>query len=187
MKTKKSSLIASLAAVFATVCFPAERLGAQSQRAHRWDESLMRLPGAVEPPAPEVAVSVATREAVAPRRPSATFTFGDGQKITARSRTGRFRLVGLRAGEVVDVDLQLPNRLSANFAMAQPLDGGKLISFSKGDVGLGGLASIRFQAGHQPGLYRVFVPGFGAPWLLQFWVADPKNPRANPPVMNPEH
>jgi hypothetical protein len=96
-------------------------------------------------------------------------------------------LVGLHPGEIVDVALQFSAGLPANSITAQSLDGGKLISFSKGNVGVEGLVSIRFQAGTQPGLYRVFVPGLGGPSLLQFWVADAANPRANPPVVNPAH
>lgn len=187
MKRKLLSVACLAAAAFATIYFPAGYLRAQSQRASRWDESSVRVPAPVESPAPEAPVSVTVQQAIASSRPTATYSFGDGKRLTSRSRTGRFRLVGLRGGEAVDVALQLPARLPNNSAMAQPLDGGKLISFSKSDIGVGGLASIRFQAGHQPGLYRVFVAGLGAPSLLQFWVADPNNPRANPPVMNPEH
>ncbi|HYJ05823.1 MAG TPA: hypothetical protein VEX43_11855 [Chthoniobacterales bacterium] len=178
---------AAFLAAFALICLAAEYGLAQSPLGTKWEESLVRLPVPAGPLTPDVTVSAAAQQAVAQRRPAATYIFGDGKRLTTRSRTGRFRLVGLRAGEVVDIALQLPARLPAGSAMAQPLDGGKLISFSRSDVDVGGLATIRFQAGSQPGLYRVFVPGFGAPSLIQFWVADPNNPRANPPVMNPQH
>ena len=120
-------------------------------------------------------------------RPNATFTFGDGTQINSRSINGRFRLVGLHLGETVDIALDLPVVLLSSSATAQSLDGGEIISFSVDKTGVRGVASIRFQAGNQPGLYRVFVPGLGASALLQFWVADPNNPNANRPVLNPGH
>ena len=188
MTTKRSFPVVCLAAAaFATICLHAENLSAQSPLAPKRDQSLMPGPVPVEPPASDLPVPTATPEPAAVRRPTATFTFGDGNKITARMTTSRFRLVGLHPGEIVDVALQFPAGLPGNSALAQPLDGGKLISFSKSNIGIGGLASIRFQAGAQPGLYRVFVPGLGATALLQFWVADPNNPKANPPVLNPGH
>lgn len=187
MIPKKSFPVACVAATaFAVIFLQADHLRAQSPVATRWDESSTRLPSPVEPPAPELRLLAATREGVAKQRPTATFTFGNGQKITPRSATRRFRLVGLHPGETIDVALQFPAGLG-NSATAQSLDGGKLISFSKSHEGTGGLASIRFQAGNQPGLYRVVVPGTSPPLLLQFWVADPHNPRANPPVVNPAH
>lgn len=183
MTTPKSFPVACLAAAaFALIYFPADFLRAQSPLNPRWDESGVRLPAPVEPSTPELVPP----GAVAGLRPIATFTFGNGQKIKARSTTRRFRLVGLYPGEIVDIALQFPAGL-ANSATAQSLDGGKLISFSKSPLGVNGVASIRFQAGTEPGLYRVFVPGTSPPVLLQFWVADPNNPRANPPVVNPAH
>jgi len=104
--------------------------------------------------------------AVPALRPSATFTFGDATQINARSTNGRFRLVGLHPSETVDIALELPVVLVSSAATVQPLDGGEIISFSVDRKGARGVASIRFQAGAQPGLYRVFVPGLGATALL---------------------
>lgn len=133
------------------------------------------LPVPTVPPAPDL-------------RPSATFTFSDGTQITTQTTTGRFRLVGLHANETVDIALQFPAGVPGTSLMAQPLDGGTILSFSiaNGTVASRGLALMRFQAGSQPGLYRVHIPGLGAP-LLQFWVADPDNPSRNLPVLNPGH
>jgi hypothetical protein len=120
------------------------------------------------------------------RRPKSTFTLSDGKQVSSRSRSGRFPLVALSADETVDIALQLPARSPANSAMgAYPLDGGKIVSVSRRNQETGELASIRFQAGGQPGLYRVVVPGFGPPTVLQFWVEDRNNPNAKIPVINP--
>lgn len=187
MIPKKSFPVACLAlTAFGLIHLPAEYLRAQSPLATKSDESLMRLPAPVEPSAGESSLHAATSGPGAGRRPSATFTFGNGRQVRAHTATSRFRLVGLDPGEIVDVALELPAGLSDS-ATAQSLDGGKLISFAKSQAGVGGLASIRFQAGNQPGLYRVFIPGSSPPLLLQFWVADAQNPKSNPPVVNPAH
>jgi hypothetical protein len=119
--------------------------------------------------------------------PSATITFADATQIIFRSTTKRFRVVGLHPNETVDIALQFSTPLVRNSASAQPLDGGRIISFSINSGGGNGLASIRFQVGSQPGLYRIRVPGLAESPLLQFWVADPNNPKANLPVVNPGH
>jgi hypothetical protein len=119
--------------------------------------------------------------------PSATVTFADRTQIKIQSTGGRFQLVGLHLSEAVDVALDVPAVLLSSSATAQSLDGGKIFSFSMNPAGSGTLSSIRFQAGARPGLYRVLVPGIGRPGLLQFWVADPNNPKAKPPVLNPWH
>jgi hypothetical protein len=106
---------------------------------------------------------------------SATFSFADARQIKTRSRTGRFQLIGLDLNETVDIAVRFP-AVPGGFAAAQPLDGGKVISFSLNPAGAGGLAVIRFQAGSKPGLYRVLLPSLGGSALLQFWVADPNNP-----------
>ena len=136
-------------------------------------ESIAIPPLPAPPESPPSAITVR-------RTPSATFTFADAKRIKTQSRTGRFQLVGLYLNETVDIALQFPAMPSSS-APAQPLDGGKIISFSLNPVGAGGLAVVRFQAGNRPGLYRVLLPGLGASALLQFWVSDPNNPGAPGP------
>jgi hypothetical protein len=166
MISKKFFPVASMAAAFAAICLPVDYLGAQS------------------PPAPPES---AASESGARRRPTATFTFADAKKLKTRSRTGHFQLVGLHLNETVDIALQFPAMPSSS-APAQPLDGGKIHSFSLNPAGTGGLAVIRFQAANRPGLYRVLLPGLGESALLQFWVADPNNPStARPDLLNRNH
>jgi hypothetical protein len=120
--------------------------------------------------------------------PSATFTFADATQIKAQAYgSGVFQLVGLHPREVVEIGLDAPVSLGSNPIAMQPLDGGKIMAASKGSRRGLGLSSIRFQVGNQPGLYRVLVSGNGSRSLLQFWVADARNPKNNRPVLNPGH
>lgn len=152
-----------------------------------WSDPLLApSPQATPIPTPSVP-PIPTPPPISAVRPTATFTFGDGTQITTQSTTGRFRLVGLHLNEVVDIALRFPVVLLSSSATAQSLDGGSVISFSISSGGIAGLASIRFQAGAQPGLYRIRVPGLTGSPLIQFWVADPNNPNANRPVLNPGH
>lgn len=134
-------------------------------------------------PAPTVAPAPVLEEG-----PTAIITFADETQIKAQaSSSGRFQLVGLHPREVINIAFDVPVSPVSNPVTAQPLDGGKIIGPPK-DVGKGPQASsIRFQVGDQPGLYRVFITGGRSRSMLQFWVADPKNPKNNRPVVNPGH
>ena len=190
MESMKSPLPLGLMVTICLLVSHAPSLLAQSPLASKWREeipaapyqnarrSVVALPLPTPTPTPPVPVDLG---------PSATITFADARQIKVRNKTGRFRLVGLHLNETVDIAVQFSAVLPSSSALAQALDGGKILSFSINSGGVSGLASIRFQAGNQPGLYRIRVAGVGAPPLLQFWVADPNNPKANLPVLNPEH
>lgn len=136
-------------------------------------------------PAGELPLPTPTPPAVIDLRPSATFTFADGARIKAeRNDSRRFPLVGLHQKEVIDIALEFPASLTSISIKAQPLDGGKIIALSNISKEA---AVIRFQVANQPGLYRILVPGLSGSALLQFWVIDPNNPKAKPPVLNPGH
>jgi hypothetical protein len=139
--------------------------------------------------AQSIALPTPTPPVVVDMRPNATFVFADATQVVTRSSTGRFRLVGLHPNETVDVAVLFPVISRRSSAGPLSLDGGKIISVSTSPTATGGLALIRFQAGGQPGFYRVLVPGFGASARLQFWVTDPNNPNAamNAMVLNPNH
>lgn len=119
---------------------------------------------------------------------TASISFANATEIKTRaSSSGPFQLVALNPREVVGIAVDFPTSLASASITAQPLDGGKIIGPPK-DVGKGTEAgSIRFQAGDQPGLYRVLITGGRSRSMLQFWVADAKNPKAKPPVINPTH
>jgi len=136
------------------------------------------IPDPISPPAPPLATDLG---------PSAIFTFADATQIRAQgSSSGYFQLVGLHPSEVIEIALDLPVSLGGAPVPAVPLDGGKILPAAKGRRSIGA-SSIRFQAGNQPGLYRVLVMGTESRSLLQFWVADPRNPKNNRPVLNPSH
>jgi hypothetical protein len=122
-----------------------------------------------------------------PLRSSATFTFSDASEISANSANGRFRLVGLHLNEVIDVTVRFPDGWQNASLAIQPLDGGILSSPANTSVAEDGTASLRFQAGNLPGLYRIALISAGRHSILQFWVTDPANPQANLPVVNPGH
>jgi hypothetical protein len=119
---------------------------------------------------------------------SASISFANATEIKTRaSSSGRFQLVGLNPTEVIGIAVDFPVSLVSASITAQPLDGGKIIGPPK-DLGKGmGTGSIRFQAGDEPGLYRVLITSARSRSMLQFWVADPKNPMNKPPVINPGH
>jgi len=171
--------------VISFLVFPSTFLRAQSSIASRWRE----LPPGVSDPIARnsVQLPLPTPPATVDLGPSATFTFADRTQIKTQSTARRFPLIGLHLSEAVDIALDVPALLLSSLATAQSLDGGKIISFSMNAGGSGTLASIRFRAGARPGLYRVLVPGLNGYSLLQFWVTDPNNPKAKPPVLNPGH
>ena len=174
-----------LFAVISFLVFPSPFLRAQSSIASSWREP---TPGVSDPIARNsVQLPLPTPPATVDLGPSATFTFADHTQIKTQSMAGRFQMVGLHLSEVVDIALDLPAVLLSSFATAQSLDGGTIMSFSMNPGGIGTLASIRFRAGARPGLYRVLVPGLRGPGLLQFWVADPNNPKGRLPVINLGH
>ncbi|MEN3369490.1 MAG: hypothetical protein V7609_1633 [Verrucomicrobiota bacterium] len=136
-------------------------------------------------PAPTIAPAVV----IAAAQPlTASIAFANATEIKTRaSSSGRFQLVGINPREVVDIAVDFPASLPSTSITAQSLDGGKIVGPPK-DVGKGvGATSIRFQAGDQPGLYRVLITGARSRSILQFWVADPKNPMNKRPVINPGH
>jgi hypothetical protein len=119
--------------------------------------------------------------------PSATITFADATQIQTQSTTGRFPLVGLHPGEVIDFVMEFPASLTGNSIAAQPLDGGTIIAeliYSERNTSP---RPIRFQAGDQPGLYRILITAGASRSMLHFWVADARNPQNNRPVLNPGH
>ncbi|PZR73708.1 MAG: hypothetical protein DLM73_10140 [Chthoniobacterales bacterium] len=123
--------------------------------------------------------------AVKPAR-VATIAFADGSIVQTRAATGKFQLVGLHANESVNIAIPVPAAGIGAFVAVQSLDGGTVVGASQVPV-TNGVAAIGFQAGSQPGLYRVLIGGAGSPATLQFWIPDPQNPKANPPVVNPSH
>lgn len=131
-------------------------------------------------------LSIASPDKVIDSDPSAAITFADAKSLKVKSKGDRFGLVGVNAGETVNVQLQFSPTLATSSIVIQALDGGVVpASDQENAVGADGKASMRFQAGTQPGLYRVLMNVGGTISTLQFWVADATSPAANPPVLKP--
>jgi hypothetical protein len=106
--------------------------------------------------------------------------------VRTHSSQGHFRLAGIGARETVNVRLNFPPSLAGTAIMVSSLDGGELNIPGRHDIiAPDGRASFQFKAGDQPGLYRVLLVASGNRSLLKFWVDDSKNPKANPPHLQP--
>jgi hypothetical protein len=119
--------------------------------------------------------------------PSATITFADATQIQTQSIGGRFLLIGLHPGEVIDFVMEFPASLMGNSVAAQPLDGGTIIAALLYSERNTRPRPIRFQVGGQPGLYRILITAGASRSMLHFWVADARHPQNNRPVLNPGH
>lgn len=95
-------------------------------------------------------------------------------------------MVGLRAGESVNITLPISADVLGTSAAIQLLDGGTIVGVTQASA-TNPVASIAFQAGAKPGVYRVVVRGPGPAATLQFWVRNTLNPTAYAPVVNPRH
>ena len=124
---------------------------------------------------------------IAPERigPQATISYAGTNALKVKSKSGFFPVADIRPLEIVEIELQFPVVWGNTPLIVQAPDGGNLIRKSKAAViATDGTAAFRFQAGDQPGLYRLSIIGGGRNSTMKFWVANIQNPRANPPVLN---
>jgi hypothetical protein len=118
--------------------------------------------------------------------PVATIGFANSTSVRTRSSGGQFRLTGIRPHEAVNIRLQFPVSLASAPLLATALDGGEAsVQGQRSLIAFDGTISMRFKAGDKPGLYRVLVVAGASRSVLKFWIADPQNPKANPPVLQP--
>jgi hypothetical protein len=89
---------------------------------------------------------------------TAAVVFPNGQSVTMWSRLNQFPLVGAAAGDTLNVKLRVPTSFAPLVMNAQALDGG-IVSASAANltVAADGTASLQFQTGNQPGLYRILL------------------------------
>lgn len=139
-------------------------------------------PPPVVPPVPRPTISPAATERPAQK---AAIIFADGSSVQSRAATGKFQLVALHPSESVSISLRV-SAPPGNAMSVRVLDGGNVVGPSAVSVA-NGVASVGFQAGSQPGLYRVLVDGAGTKALFQFWVSNPSGAAGRPPVLNPSH
>jgi hypothetical protein len=113
----------------------------------------------------------------APQLPpvSATITFANGGSITIASNDQQiFSSVDILSGEAPNIQLQLPSSFVNTPVGIEPLDGG--FAPDELQVAQDGSAGFVFQAGAQPGLYRIVLATAHTSVLLQFTVPNPGNP-----------
>jgi hypothetical protein len=143
-------------------------------------------PTTFPPPIPSPPpVEISNNARVQPRR-LATVTLSDASIVLPRAAAGKFQLVAARPGELITVVVPFPPLALGPSAAISALDGGKLIGTSPVPI-VHGAATIHFQAGTQPGLYRVLVVGLGPAATVQFWVQDAQRPASSPWVLNASH
>jgi hypothetical protein len=111
--------------------------------------------------------------------PTASILFPDGRTLPMVSQDGKFPLVIGYAGQTVSVQCRISAALLARLII-QPLDGGTLTTLPPA---ADGTTLLQFQAGTQPGLYRILVILGDRSVTLQFWVPIPNDD--NPPVLTP--
>jgi len=134
------------------------------------------------PPLPAPTVAPVLQERIEPK---ATLLFNGATPLKMKGK-GAFPLTAIRPREVVEIKLEFPLAAANAPLIIQAADGGALVGSPKGVViGADGAAAFRFQVSDQPGLYRLSINGGGSSTMLKFWVSDPQNARANPPVITP--
>jgi hypothetical protein len=106
--------------------------------------------------------------------PTAAITFPDSTSLTLRSHGGLFPLVATQTAQSLNIQLRFPLTLANTPLIVQVLDGGTL-SNGQGNqiIGGDGTASIQFQVGAEPGLYRVLLNVGGAITTLRFGASGP--------------
>jgi hypothetical protein len=137
------------------------------------------------PSPPPITILALPLPRVQPRR-LATVTLSDASVVVTRAAAGKFQMVAARPGELITVIVPFPPLALGTTAAVSALDGGKLIGTSPVPI-IHGAATIHFQAGSQPGLYRVLVLGLGPAATVQFWVQNAQRPATSPWVLNASH
>lgn len=136
-------------------------------------------------PPPDLTTAVATTPAP-DLTPTVTIGFANSPSVRTHGHGRHFGLLAIRPHETVNIQVQFAVEAAGASLLVHALDGGEARTPQAPTVAADGTASFQFQAGAQPGLYRIVISGVGDS-LLQFWVPDPKNPNGDPPVLNPKH
>jgi hypothetical protein len=137
------------------------------------------------PSPPPITIITLDTPRLQPRR-LATVTLSDASVVLTRAAAGKFQLVAARPNELITVVVPFPLLPLGTTAAVSTLDGGKLIGTSPVPI-VHGAATIHFQVGTLPGLYRVLVLGLGRAATVQFWVQDAQRPATSPWVLNASH
>ncbi|HWL93719.1 MAG TPA: hypothetical protein VNT79_09295 [Phycisphaerae bacterium] len=141
----KQFFSAFLAAVFAVICFPAEKVSAQGQ-----DGNFSHTPI-------DMVVNAGTSE-----------------ERWATSHFGIVGPIGLRPDEQIAITLIASNTNRGYLVGIAPLDGGALLGAEDLVVAEDGTINFTFQGGNTPGIYRVVVAIGAEQYQLRLYVARPE-------------
>lgn len=106
-----------------------------------------------------------------------------GKERHPRHHAGFVDRVGLRPGQTVALKLIFKGRPAGESVTVSPLDGGATIGENARSTSAGGNVQLSYQAGANPGRYRVLVQNAGQEYELEFYVLDTDNPENNPPYV----
>ena len=149
MTTKKLLGVAG-AALFASLCFSAPKVSAQSPppNANNNDkgDSLQMV-----------------------------IDYGQGNQKHRQSHHGVMEPVGLAIGQPVTITLEFIPQRAGDSVLVSALDGGQLDPSGPVVIPANGKVSFTFQPGRTPGLYRLVVQG-AEQYQLQLFAFDPNRP-----------
>jgi hypothetical protein len=107
----------------------------------------------------------------APLVPLVMVSFADEQPVHLHSQHGQFAPVPANAGEMADIRLHFPAVYAGTSLVIQAMDGGNLqLPQEPVTIDSQGRASFQFQAGQDPGVYRIVIVASDTPSVLQFSV-----------------
>ena len=151
--TTKKLFNAACVALFAALCLAGPNLCAQS------------------PPSPEEDVSA-----------NAVIVSASGKARRLRGQADYIGRAGLRAHQLVSVAVRFSSSRAAQPVLISTLDGGRIVASKKDlSVSAEGTVDFKFQAGSEPGLYRVLVQAGVDEYRLEFYVLNTQHPEKNPP------
>lgn len=116
---------------------------------------------------------------------SATIVFSPDDTAQPKKHDGKFAQVGISPGQTVTISLQYDASISGQSVIADPLDGGQIITPEEGlKADENGVVTFQYQAGTTPGLCRIILHQTGDGDTIQFWVIDTTHPGDNPPSLS---
>lgn len=101
------------------------------------------------------------------------------------NQDGLFELVELAPGETVSVAIGFPTSFLGKTFSAEPLDGGTVIVGTRESLTASaeGLIAFSFNAGRNPGIYRLILRAGPDSWLFSFSVPNLKDVTASPKAL----
>lgn len=115
----------------------------------------------------------------------------DSIEVTIKSASGKERYplqhdgmidrVGLRPGQTVQIKLKFKGKKTGEAVHVSSLDGGELSGHGSLAISSNGNLQFNYQAGAEPGRYRVILSLAQEEYWFEFYVLNTSNPGSNPP------